>query len=134
MVVRRHYNVMCVYPHNYFVFGYSYKFSWWWVGSWNFSRQRNLWCSEPLGGYKRVTVSQSIISLILWTPWGLEFRSTSCRFDLVSTISNIFIIWFSWREVMRTTIYLDWGVIMSYNNNFIVAWLSSYNFYGGPIG
>ena len=72
--------------------------------------------------------------LRLFPPWGLELRSESFMFDLVSTISNILLRWFSWRAAMRMLRGLYRGVIMSDKTIFIVLWFFSYKIYGGPMG
>ena len=61
----------------------------------------------------------------------IEF--VSCMFDLVSTISNVFLTRSSWREVIRTQIGLYCGLIISDSTISIVVWLSSYILDGGPM-
>ena len=75
-----------------------------------------------------------MIFLRLFPPCGLEFRSESCMFDLVSTMSTVYLRRISWRAVIRTLIGLDSGVIIPTSTISIFACLSSYSFDGGPIG
>ena len=73
-------------------------------------------------------ISQTVLK------WGLEFRSASCMFDLVSTMPNFFLVWISWRAVISKPRGLDRVVILSYSTLLISAWLYSYSFDGGPMG
>ena len=54
--------------------------------------------------------------------------------DFVSTISNFCSRQISRKSVISTSICLAWGVIQPAKTLLIVAWLSSYNFYGVTMG
>ena len=73
-------------------------------------------------------IAKYIRYMRLWPPWGLELRSESCMFDIVSNISNVLRRRCLWRAVMRTSIILDWGVILYAKNIFIVSQFYPYKF------
>ena len=78
-------------------------------------QSKEVWSSEPGGAQRRMPIAQAVISQILFLPWGLELRSASWIFDLVSIISKILLGWISCRLVTRKSRGLDWGVILFVN-------------------
>ena len=119
-------------PH-YFVFELSRELVWWWVVPWNLSWQRSGWWVDHGWGYNWVPILQLIRSTILGPSWDLGFRSASCVFDIVATISDVFLRLFSLWSVIRMLKGMYWGVILYAKTNFNVSWFSLYKFYGGLI-
>ena len=79
-------------------------------------------------------IEQSMRFRRLLPPWGLELRSASCMFDLVSTVSNDFLRWSLWIAVIRASRILYWVVIPYSSTLLIVYWLYSYSFDWVPMG
>ena len=50
--------------------------------------------------------------LTLLNIWGLELGSSSCMFDIGSTMLNFLQTYIWWIAVLRASIDLDWGVIL----------------------
>ena len=126
-----HFRSFAQYTHHYVLLGLSRSFTWQWVGPWSLLVQ-SLWCSEPGGGYKGALIKRSIIYQIIRPPWGLELRSSSCMFYLVSTILKNYEDEFQrywWWGCLE-----DWfGVLYSIPKLFFLNWFSSYNFDEGPM-
>ena len=86
------------------------------------------WRSIELG-------ADGMISDISETFSDMRFRIKFNKLHVWSCVHHFkyFLRWSSWISVIRTSIGLAWGVILSASTLLFVAWLSSYSFYGVPM-